>query len=171
MSVPFLQSNAGNFTEGRAGHSIIIGVLHRTAIQGDNALGEATYSHNHVVKASWYKVVDLVGRIFQSVLSTVTEWATDDWGLNQESVNYELCGLNHTALTSLQMAGLVADVKADPACKGIAHKRLTLAEIATRKVSGWCTHADITAALKIAGGHTDTISDAEFVTFLAGISK
>lgn len=170
MSVPFLESNAGNFTEGRGGHSIIIGVLHRTAITGDTAQGEASYSHGHVVKASWYKAVDLAGRIWQSTRSTVTEWATDDWGLNQESVNYELTGLNGSVVTSPQMTALIADVKSDPSTKGIAHKRLTLAEIATRNVSGWCDHADITAALHIAGGHTDAVSPAEFATFLKGIS-
>lgn len=171
MSVPLLESNAGNFTEGRGGHSIIVGVLHRTAISGDTSQGEAGYSHSHVVKASWYKCVDLLGRIWQSTRSTVTEWATDDWGLNQESANYELTGLNLTVITPAQMNALIADVKSDPATKGIAHHRLTLAEIATRSVSGWCTHKDISTALHIAGGHQDTVSDAEFATFLAGISK
>lgn len=163
-----ITSNDGNFTKGRT-QKIIIGVFHRTAISGDTALGEANYSHNHILKASYYKVIDTKGAMQQSVLATDTEWATDDWGINQESLNYEITGLNGSPVTSAQLNALIADIKADPATKGIANHRLTLAEIATRKVSGWCTHKDITAALKIAGGHTDYITEAEISQILGGI--
>ena len=74
MSTQFLESNPGNFTVGRAGHPIIMGIFHRTAISGDTAIGEASYSHNHVLQASYYKVIDLDGNVVESVLPQNTEW-------------------------------------------------------------------------------------------------
>ena len=161
-------SHEGNFTPNRT-EKIIIGVVHRTAISGDTALSEATYSHNNIVKASYYKVIDLVGNVIESTLPNMIEWATDDWPINLESLNYEFTGKNLTPLTSKQIAAFIADVKADPASKTIAPHRLTQAEIKTRKVSGWCTHFDITTALSIPGGHVDRISEAELAQLSAGI--
>ena len=172
MSENYLQTNAANFVEGRQNHKIIIGVLHRTGNKGiDTAQGEANYSHAHAIKASYYKVIDYLGKIWRVTQPTQTEFATDDWVLNEESLNYELAGENGTPVTSAAMNALIADVKADPAAKGIAPVRLTLAQIKARNVSGWCDHADITEALGIVGGHTDAVSPTEFTTFLKGIAS
>ena len=155
-----IPTNPANMAVGRQGKSPIIGVFHRTGNAGnDTALGEANYSHGHILKASFYKVVDANGRIVQVTLPKDTEFATDDWVLNTESLNYELTGTNGSVLTPAQLQALIADIKADPATKQIANHRLSLADIASRRVSGWCTHRDITIALKIAGGHTDFIGE------------
>ena len=165
----FILSNIGNFSKGRNGRKITRGYFHRTAVKGDTAIGEANYFHNHCVKASWYKVIDLDGNIVQSVLPTDASWATDQWDENQMSLSYEFCGLNGSKLTAKQISAVIADIKADRATKGIANHRLTLGEIKLRKVSGWGNHVDVTRAYAIQGGHTDAISEAEIKQILAGI--
>ena len=164
----FIESHEGNFTHGRS-INVTRGYFHRTAVKGDTALGEGEYFHNHVVKASFYKVIDLDGVIVESVLPTDTEWAVDEWPENQRSLSYEFTGLNGTPLTSKQISAIIADIKADSATKGIADHRLSVAEIAPEKVSGWANHVDVTHAYAIAGGHTDGISEAEIAKILAGI--
>lgn len=165
----FIPSNAGNYTKGRDGHAITRGYFHRTAVKGDTALGEANRSHNVCVKASYYIVIDLDGNAIESTLSTDTEWAVDEWDENEISVSYEFTGLNGTPLTAKQIATAIKVIKADKAVKKIANHRLTISEIPPRKVSGWANHHDITTAYKIAGGHTDGISEAEISQILAGI--
>ena len=165
----YIPSNSGNYTKGRDGHSIIRGYFHRTAVKGDTALGEANYSHNHCVQASYYKVIDLDGNVIESTLPTDTEWAVNEWDENEISLSYEFTGLNNTPLTAKQIAAVIADIKADKADKTIANHRLSIAEIPPRKVSGWANHHDVTTAYKIAGGHTDGISEAEIAQILAGI--
>jgi hypothetical protein len=160
-------SHIGNFTSGRTS-PITRGYFHRTAVQGDTAEGEGNYFHAHVVKASFYKVVDLEGNVVMSLPATDTEWATDEWAENLRSVNYEFTGLNGSALTALQISAVIADIKADPATKKIANYRLKLADI-KGNTSGWGTHRDITFAYKNYGGHTDAISEVEIHKILLGI--
>ena len=161
----FIQSHEGNFTHGRTG-KIIRGFFHRTAITGDTAVGEGNYSSQHLVQASWYKVVDLNGVIVESVKATDTEWADNQWQENVMSLNYEFTGLNGSPLTPKQISAVVSDIKADLYTKGIAPHRLSQAEIKGEKVSGWGTHADITHAYSIAGGHMDSISESEIQEIL-----
>lgn len=165
----FIPSMLGNFSKGRNGHKITRGYFHRTAVKGDTAIGEANYFHNHCVKASWYKVIDLDGNIVQSVLPTDTEWAVNQWGENQISLSYEFTGLNGTPLTSRQIKAVIADIKADKATKGIANHRLTITEIPALKASGWANHRDVTLAYHISGGHTDGIREDEIAQILKGI--
>ena len=167
----FLATNPANEMIGRAGHNIIIGVFHRTGNAGnDTAQGEANYSHGHAIQASFYKVIDANGDIFQVTLPKDTEYAVADPILNQESLNYELAGVNGSSLTPKQIAALIADIKADPATKKIPNHRLTPKEIVSRKVGGWCTHKDITLAVRGPGmSHTDYITETELVTILKGI--
>ena len=44
--------------------------------------------------------------------------------------------------------------------------RLTTAQILDGKTKGFCTHADITAAYKVVGGHTDPGVNAPVQTIL-----
>ena len=165
----FIQSHDGNYTQGRSGHKVTKGYFHRTAVKGDTAIGEGNYFHNHCVKASFYKVIDLAGNIVQSVKSTDTEWAVDVWDENLISLSYEFTGLNNTPLTPAQIKAVIADIKADPATKSIANTRMTLKQVADHGASGWANHKDGTAAFKIAGGHTDGISETELLKILEGI--
>jgi N-acetylmuramoyl-L-alanine amidase len=169
MSAKIILSNIANYSKGRGGHAITMGIFHRTAITGDTALSEANYSHNNVVKASYYKVIDLDGNIIESVLLQDTEWAADNYPINQVSLNYEFTGLNGSPLTHAQIIAVIADIKADPAAKRIANHILTTQEIVRVDVSGWCSHHDITNAFHIYGGHVDAISSSELAQILAGI--
>ena len=179
MTVPFLATNLANEAISRFGHPITLGVFHRTGNAGnDTAAGEANYSHSHAIQASFYKVFDALGRGYQVTLPKDTEYAVADPILNMESLNYELTGVNGTAITAPQMKALIADVKADPATKKIPNHRLSLAEILAIHngkpingvMGGWCTHKDITLAVKGPGmSHTDYITEAEIATALKGI--
>lgn len=172
MTAKIILSNPGNFSKWRGGQKIIRGYFHRTAVKGDTAEGEANYFHNHVIKASFYKVIDLAGNVVESVLPADTEWATNEWIENERSLNYEFTGLNGTPLTPQQIAAAIADIKADPATKGIVTHRLTLPEIldlSSHFASGWANHLDVTRAFKIPGGHVDAISEEEVRQILAGL--
>jgi len=175
----FLATNPANEMVGRNGHAISVGVFHRTGNAGnDTAQGEANYSHSHAIQASFYKVVDALGNILQVTLPKDTEYAVADPILNMDSLNYELTGVNGTAITPAQMKALIADIKADPATKTIPNHRLSALEILAihsgKKIQGlnggWCTHKDITLAIKGPGmTHTDYITEAEIHTALTGI--
>jgi len=179
MTDPFLATNPANEAIGRFGNLISIGVFHRTGNAGnDTAQGEANYSHAHAIQASFYKVIDGVGKIWQITLPKDTEYAVADPILNEKSLNYEFTGVNGTALTALQISAAAADIKADPATKSIPNHRLSLAEILAIHnghpingvTGGWCTHKDITLAVKGPGmTHTDYITEAEIAELLKGI--
>jgi hypothetical protein len=179
MTDPFLATNPANEMISRAGNSISVGVFHRTGNAGnDTAIGEANYSHQHAIQASFYKVVDAQGKVYQVTLPKDTEYAVADPILNEKSLNYELTGVNGTALTDHQISTVIADIKADPATKTIPNHRLSLNEILAihsgRKIAGlnggWCTHKDITLAVKAPGmTHTDYISEAEIKQILTGV--
>lgn len=179
MTVPFLATNLANEAISRFGHPITIGIIHRTGNAGnDTAKGEANYSHSHAIQASFYKVIDATGEVFQVTLPKDTEYAVADPILNMDSLNYELTGINGTAITAPQMKALIADIKADLATKKIPNHRLSLAEILAIHNSkpingvlgGWCHHKDITLAVKGPGmSHTDYITEAEMHILLAGI--
>ena len=169
MKVPFILSNLGNWSKGRGGKAITRGYFHRTAVKGDTALGEANYFHNHCVKASFYKVIDLAGNIVQSLEPADTSWAVDVWGENQISLSYEFTGLNGSPLTPAQIKAAITDIKADPATKKISSIRLTISQIKAGKASGWANHKDVTLAYLIAGGHSDAISETEIAQILAGL--
>lgn len=175
----FIPTNPGNEMVGRAGHNITIGVFHRTGNAGnDTALGEANYSHNHLIVASFYKVFDMQGKVVQVTLSKDTEYAVADPIINEESVNYEIAGVNGTPLSVVCIKAIIADVKADPATKHIPHHRLTGPEILAIHnghpingvIGGWCTHLDVTKAIQGPGmTHVDYISEAEIAEILKGV--
>ena len=164
--VQLIESNSGNFSAGRAGHTIIRGYFHRTAVDNDTAFGEANYFHSHVLKASAGCFIDTNGAIVQSVRDNNTSWSVDNWDENLISYSIEFSGLNNSKLTPKQISTAVAFIKADPLLMKIANHRLTVKEIPARKVSGWGTHKDVTAGYAIAGGHTDYISEIELSQIL-----
>jgi len=168
MTDKLIHSHEGNFTHSREG-KIIRGYFHRTAVKGDTALGEGNYFANNCVKASFYKVIDLEGNVIESLPPTDTEWATDNWAENLDSLSYEFTGLNGTPLTPAQIHAAIADINADPATKTIAKHRLSLVEIKGGQVSGWANHKDVTDAYSIPGGHTDGILETEITVILAGL--
>lgn len=179
MSGNFLATNAGNEMLGRNGHAVTIGVFHRTGNAGnDLAANEAKFSHSHNSQASFYKCVDAGGIIWQITKPTDTAYAAADPVINMESLNYEFTGVNGSPLVAKQIASLVVDIKADPATKHIPNHRLSLAEILAIHLGhpinsitgGWCTHKDVTLAIKGPGmTHTDYITEPEIVTILKGI--
>ena len=165
-----VESNAGNFTVGRQGHNISRIYFHRTGNAGnDTAIGEANYFHSHVIKASAGCFIDATGAIVQSVRESNTAWAVDNWDENLISYSIEFTGVNGSALTPKQIATCISFIKGDPLLKAVTNHRLTIAEIPPRKVGGYGCHKDVTTAYKIAGGHTDYISEAELQAILKGV--
>ena len=171
MTDNFLETNAGNQMLGRNGNLITVGVFHRTGNAGvDLAINEAKYSHSHNSQASFYDVVDASGTVWRVTKPENTEYAVADPVMNMKSLNYELTGVNGSLLTKLQISALISAIKGDPATKHIPNHRLTLAEILAIHngkpingiIGGWCTHKDITMAIKASGmTHTDFIYETE----------
>lgn len=87
------------------------------------------------------------------------------WGaphLNRDGYHVEHAGYARQTLEdwsddySAQMLRISARHTADVAKTwGIPPHRLTVAEVADGKTKGFCGHADVTAAFKTPGGHTD----------------
>ena len=163
-----VESNPANFSVGRFGKHIIRCYFHRTAVKNDSALGEATYFHTHVVQASAHYFIGTDGATIQSVKDTNTAWADNQWVENEISINIEFDGQEGTPLTPLQISSAIFLIKTDPALSKLPKHRLTLSEILTEKVAGFGCHKDVTLAYKIAGGHTDNISEAELSEILKG---
>ena len=162
-------AHEGNFTHGRNGHAITRGYFHRTAVKGDTAIGEANYFKSHIVQASAGVFIDLDGVVIQSVADTDTEWAVNELDENLISFSIEFTGLNGTPLTAKQIASAIAFIKGDKLIAAIPKHRLSITEIPPRKVGGWANHRDVTTAYKIAGGHTDAISEPEIAQILRGV--
>jgi N-acetyl-anhydromuramyl-L-alanine amidase AmpD len=99
--------------------------------------------------------------IFQSVREEDTAWAVDDFALNQASISIEHAGAasqtsqewqdNYSKHELATSARLAADIAKRYGIPGV---KLTPADILAGK-AGFCGHADITIAKKIAGGHSD----------------
>ena len=164
-----IQSNSANFLDNRQGHALTRGYFHRTAVQGDTAMGEAVYFKNHVVHASAHVFIDLNGVTVESLPITATGYSVDELDENFRSYSIEFTGLNGTKLTPKAIAAAIAFIKSKPALMAIHNHRLTLTEIPAGKVSGWGNHVDVTRAYKIYGGHTDGISNIELAVILKGV--
>ena len=163
-----VESNPANFSVGRFGKLIIRGYFHRTAIRGDTAIGEGNYFHAHPVQASAHYFIDLLGAVVQSVRDANTAYAVNQWVENEISISIEFAGPEGTPLTSAQIVSARNLIKTDPALKVLPLHRLTLAEILGEKVAGFGCHKDVTLAYKIAGGHTDNITESEIVEIFEG---
>ena len=112
-------------------------------------------------KASAHYMVDR-DTALQSVSDKDVAWHCDVWERNVESIGIELTG--HADQTPVQWA--------DPYSQGVINQasilgarlsklysippvHLTIAQILDGKTKGHCTHADISKAHAVNGGHTD----------------
>ena len=112
-------------------------------------------------QASAHYMVDNA-KVSQSVDDKDIAWHCDVWERNQESIGIELTG--QAKFTPAEWSNSYSKAMLGQAvglCKrlsteyGIPAVHLTAAQILDGKTKGYCTHADITAAHKVAGGHTD----------------
>ena len=161
MTYPLIQ--AKHFTAGRGNTKPRLIVIH-TMETPENA-GRAHqvaqwFAGPTAPQASAHYMVD-DAEVYQSVLEKDTAWAVDDFALNQASISIEHAGA--ASQTSQEWQDLYSAHELTNSAKlaagicqrtGIPAVKLTPADILAGK-SGFCGHNDITAAKKIAGGHTD----------------
>jgi len=127
-------------------------------------------------QASAHYMVDY-NTVVQSVKNEDIAWHCDIWDRNVESIGIELTG--RAAQTPAQWADSYSEGvlrQATSLCKGLMGQygipatHLTYEQILDGKTKGFCTHADITYAHKIAGGHTDPGVNFPMVNFLKGLT-
>jgi N-acetyl-anhydromuramyl-L-alanine amidase AmpD len=177
MTYPFIQ--AKNFTAGRNGKTPRMIVLHtmETPETAGRAHQVATWFAGATApQASAHYCVDNAD-IVQCVKNEDTAWAVDDYDLNQQSISIELAGAAsqtsaqwHDTYSTAEFAKLVELSKALASQYGIPAVHLTAAQILDGKTKGYAYHADITAAKKIAGGHTDPGANFPIAEFLKAVS-
>lgn len=177
-------TTANHFSAGRQGNAIQIIVIHSAENQelpGQAVHLQQWFAGASAPQASAHEMVDNL-HVICSVADTDTAWAVDDFPLNLISKSYELTG--HAANTAAQWAdayesavikeahtAILADLKA----YGIPAVHLTDAQILAahngdKTVKGICTHADISRALKIVGGHTDPGQGFPMLQFIKGLT-
>lgn len=176
-------TTAKNYTKGRRGRTVQIIVIHSAENQelpGQAAHLAQWFAGSTAPKASAHVMVDNA-HIVTSVDDADTAWAVDDFPLNLVSKSYELSGrADQTAAqwNDVYSRGTILQaqtaIKADLKKYGIPAVHLTDAQIVAahkgdKTVKGICTHADISRALKIAGGHTDPGVNFPLATFIAGL--
>ena len=177
MTYPFVQ--ASHFTAGRGGKSPRIIVLH--TMETPESAGRAKqvalwFAGSTAPQASAHYCVDN-SEIIQCVKDADTAWAVDDFDLNQQSISIELAGAAsqtgaqwHDSYSVAEFAQLVALSKDLAKQYGIPAVYLTAAQILDGKTKGFAYHADITAAKKIAGGHTDPGVNFPVADFLKALA-
>jgi N-acetyl-anhydromuramyl-L-alanine amidase AmpD len=168
-----------NFTPGRGGQKIRLIVIH--TMECGETVGKAKQVWNWFAgktspKASAHYMTDSQ-EVFQLISDDDTAWAVDDFTLNQQSISIELAG--SASQTPAQWADaysaseleVVAKLSAELAKKyGIPAVKLSLNDILSGK-AGFCGHADITAAKKIKGGHTDPGVNFPWSAFLPKVQS
>lgn len=176
MTYPFIQ--AKHFTAGRGGKTPRIIVLHtmETPESAGRAKQVATWFGGATApQASAHYCVDPTD-IVQCVKNEDTAWAVDDYDLNQQSISIELAGAAsqtaaqwHDTYSTAEFAQLVTLSKDLAKQYGIPAVHLSAAQILDGKTKGYAYHADITAAKKIAGGHTDPGANFPIAEFLKAV--
>ncbi len=179
-----MTTTAKNYTKGREGHHIQVLILH--SAENQELPGQAEhlaqwFAGENAPEASANEMIDNKV-IVTSVDDVDTPWATDDFPINLVSENYELTG--HAANTAAQWQDAYetsvihlaeGEFKKDMVKYGIPAKHLTDSEIVAihkgnTALKGIATHADITRALKISGGHTDPGVNFPLADFMKAIS-
>ena len=177
-------TTAQHYSAGRQGHEIQIIVLHTAENQelpGQAAHLTQWFAGKTAPQASAHEMVDNKV-VICSVADKDTAWAVDDFPLNLISKSYELTG--HASNTAAQWADAYESaviknaqkaISGDLRAYGIPAIHLTDAQILAahngdKTVKGICTHADISRALKIVGGHTDPGVAFPMVQFLKGLT-
>ena len=175
---------AAHYTAGRQGQTIHILVLH--SAENQELPGQAEhlaqwFAGSTAPQASAQEMIDNLHTV-QSVPDGSTAWAVNDWNINTISKSYELTG--HASNTVAQWAdayesavikNAIADVKADMATYGIPAVHLTDSQILAahngdKSIKGICTHADISRALSIPGGHVDPGPNFPMVNFIKSLA-
>ena len=176
MTYPFTQ--AKHFTAGRGGKTPRMIVLH--TMETPETAGRAHqvadwFAGPTAPQASAHYCVDNQF-IYQCVKEADTAWAVDDFDLNQQSISIELAGSASQsvaqwadAYSQAEMGHLVELAKELANGYSIPAVRLTAAQILDGKSKGFAYHADITAAKKIAGGHTDPGVNFPLANFLKAL--
>lgn len=127
-------------------------------------------------QASAHYMVDNL-KILQSVDDADISWHCNVWERNVESIGIELTG--SASQTAAQWADDYSKhvlANANVLCKSLMKKysipniHLTPAQILDGKTKGFATHADITTAHAIAGGHTDPGKNFPLASFLKGLA-
>lgn len=179
-----MTTTAKNYTKGRQGHAIQIIVIH--SAENQELPGQAVhlgqwFAGATAPEASAHEMVDNK-QIVVSVDDLDTAWAVDDFPLNLITKSYELTG--HAAQTASEWndaysKGVIATaekaIKDDLKKYKIPAVHLTDAQIVAahkgdKTVKGICTHADISRALKINGGHTDPGKFFPLTEFIKAVS-
>ena len=161
MTYPFLQ--AINYTPGRGGKKPLQIFLH--TMETPETPGRAKqvwqwFAGKTSPQASAHFMTDAT-TVEQSVKTSDTAWAVDDYALNQSSISIEMSGVDSQtpaqwadAYSTAELA-LVAKLVAE-LCKqfDIPIVKLSPLDVAANK-AGIAGHWDVTLGKKIAGGHTD----------------
>jgi N-acetyl-anhydromuramyl-L-alanine amidase AmpD len=115
--------------------------------------------------------------VIQSVQEADTAWAVDDFPLNEASISIEHAGSASQTPAQWQDAYSQAELQLSATLAADIAKRhnipvvhLTPEEILAGK-AGFVYHADITAAKKIAGGHTDPGVNFPMTEYLSLVNK
>lgn len=172
------------FTKGRKGNKIQILVLHTA--ENQELPGQAVhlgqwFSSSSSPQASAHEMIDNK-QIVTSVDDVDTAWAVDDFPLNLCSKSYEMTG--HASNTEADWADAYetaviklteGEFKKDMKKYAIPAHHLTDAEIVAihngnKTIKGICTHADISRALKISGGHQDPGPHFPMASFIKDVS-
>lgn len=177
-------TTAKNYTKGRQGHSIQMLVLH--SAENQELPGQAVhlgewFASANAPQASAHEMIDNKV-VVVSVDDIDTAWADDDFPINLVSKNYEMTG--HASNTAAQWADAYetavislteGEFKKDMKKYSIPAHHLTDAEIVAihngnKTLKGICTHADISRALKIVGGHSDPGVNFPLTAFIKAVS-
>ena len=178
-----MTTTAAHYSKGRQGHTVQIIVLHSAENQelpGQAQHLERWFAGSTAPQASAHEMI-YNAHIVVSVDDVDTAWAVDDFPLNLISFSIEMTG--HAANTAAQWAdayetGVIKEttiaVKDEMSKHSIPAVHLTDAQIIAahngdKTVKGICTHADISRALKIAGGHTDPGVNFPLQAFIKGL--
>ena len=161
MTYKFIQ--AKHYSPGRGGKKpnlIVIHTMETPENEGRAAQVANWFAGATAPESSAHYMVD-DKQVIQSVKDEDTAWAVGDFPLNQASISIEHAGTASQTVAqwaddySKAELALSSALAAELAHKwGIPAVKLTPADILAGK-SGFCGHADITAAKKVAGGHTD----------------
>jgi N-acetyl-anhydromuramyl-L-alanine amidase AmpD len=179
-----MTTTAKNYTKGRQGNSIQVLVLH--SAENQELPGQAKhlvqwFAGSTAPQASAHEMIDNKEALI-SVEDSDTAWAVDDFPLNLCSKSYELTG--HANNTAAQWADAYetavihiaeGEFKRDMKKYGIPAHHLTDAEIVkihngNKTIKGICTHADISRALKVVGGHQDPGPNFPIANFIKAVS-
>ena len=179
-----MTTTAAHYTSDRQGHQVQVIALH--SAENQELPGQAThlaqwFAGNTAPEASANVMVDNA-TIVTSVDDTDTAWAVGDFPLNLVAWSVEITG--HASNTVAQwgdpyetatLKEAAIAVKAEMAKHGIPAVHLTDSQIVAihngnTTIKGICTHADISRALKIVGGHTDPGINFPLVHFIQSLA-